>query len=119
VASTAFAQDIKDPVDVTDKTTGIKFSMYEVPQASFTEGGSFQMGIVLPEKPGNEYIARVVANKKGYSAISHTNGMVDSLLLLYYADGNTIRHGFRMIEYVGFGLWCASLRLLTNSKCLC
>lgn len=91
---------MNDPVQVTEKKTGIKFSTYGIPKEGFQKSGTFEFGMILPPQPGNEYIARVVASSKGYSGISHSTGMTKALLLVFWADKKEVKTSFQYAEYV-------------------
>ncbi|KAK8229049.1 cellobiose dehydrogenase [Phyllosticta capitalensis] len=84
----------------TDETTGIKF--WQISIATSNTAGGFEFGFALPDKAnaGNndEYIGRIVGSrikKAGWSGVSHAGGMTSSLLLLAWADDESVRTSFR------------------------
>lgn len=82
----------------TDPKTGIQFWRNTVPSSS-TQGG-FQFGYALPGAPtgsNDEYIGILVGSRRsggGWAGISHRGGMPDALLLVAWAEGETVKTQF-------------------------
>jgi len=82
----------------TDPVTGIQFQRVDI-----QSNGGFHFALAFPENPASnsEFIGQIKGPvNTGYSAVSLGGGMVGNLLLISWAQGSTIRHSFRIAEYV-------------------
>jgi len=105
------AQTSAEPFKLIDPTTSIPLSAYSAGEVE-TKGG-FVFGLALPEKlDKNDYIGYIVGAKTGYAGISHTTGMVRTLLLVVWPDGDTIRTSFRYaLDYIAPVLYRGDAKL--------
>ena len=96
-ATGAYAQAVLD--NFTDPQSGITFARSTV-DSSQTAGG-FQWGLTLPEgndSTGAEYLGYLVGARTsgaGWTGISHSASMPNSLLLLAWVNGQQIQTSFR------------------------
>lgn len=81
-----------NPDAFTDPKTGIDFQQYSA------LGGTFTIGIALPEKVESSFIGQIVvpiAKKGAWGALSLGGGMLNHLLLVAWANGEEVVSTFR------------------------
>ncbi|KAH7127897.1 hypothetical protein B0J13DRAFT_142299 [Dactylonectria estremocensis] len=91
LAATASAQRA---TSYTDTETGIEFQRYLATKYDFS------FGVALPETVGSDFIGKMViplTDNEGWGAVSLKGGMLNSLLLVAWADGEDIQTSFRTI----------------------
>ncbi|KAF2403119.1 CBD9-like protein [Trichodelitschia bisporula] len=101
-ATPLLAQGLAKPY--TEPKTGIQFQSY-APVGEPPSKGGFEIGLAFPQDlSGDDYIGHIVGsrpNGRGYTGISHIGGMTKGLLLIAWADGQTVKTSFRYaIDYL-------------------
>ncbi|KAF2422371.1 CBD9-like protein [Tothia fuscella] len=100
VVHSVSAQDA--PVYVVDPSTGFKFSTVQQKYDPPVNKGDLTMGFAFPKKGAkDEYVGYMVARRQGtpggagYTGISHSSGMLKSLLLVAWVNGQDIQTSWR------------------------
>ncbi|KAF2663645.1 CBD9-like protein [Microthyrium microscopicum] len=123
---TALAKWTSHPTSFIDHKTNIPFTGHKAQykglddEPRHTEGG-VEIGIVIPpnENVRNEYLGHITTSRKGYTAISHGGQMTESLLLLFWTDGTTVRHSFRYaMDKNGLSFYQGSAKLYSYAMSL-
>ncbi len=78
-------------VKYTDPNTGITF------QRITKDGDNYSFGLALPEPFGSDFIGQITSNvSEGWASVSFGGGMIDSLLLIVYPNGENVTASLRV-----------------------
>jgi hypothetical protein len=80
---------------VHDKQSGYDFANFNFKTSQVGLGVSFPARLNAPH-----YLGRLVAPKAGWTAISHSGNMINTPLLVAWADGGRVQHSLRFATSV-------------------
>jgi hypothetical protein len=81
-------------------------SGYDFANFNFKAPGNIDIGVSFPSRlDAPHYLGRLVAPRKGWTAVSHSGDMVKTPLLVAWADGQRVQHSLRYATFVLSGVW--------------